>query len=133
MTHLHFNHWAILAVAVFQWFLGAAWFSPVVFMNAKNKALGTTEKPKHAMAGMVVTFIASLVLSLILDHMILWSGAADFGHGAFIGFICWLGFYALPTYSFSLFEDRPFTVVAIDAGYWLVGMLISGGVLAIWQ
>jgi hypothetical protein len=133
MTHLHFNHWAILVVAVFQWLLGAAWFSPALFMKAKKKALALTGTPKHAMAGMVVTFIASLLLSFVLAHIIFWSGASDFGHGAFVGFIAWLGFYAAPVYAFSLFEDTPFTVVAINAGYWLVGIVVSGGVLAIWR
>jgi hypothetical protein len=133
MTHLHFNHLAILTLAVAQWLLGALWFSPLFFMNAKRKAMGTTRKPKNAVAGMVVTFIASLFLTLILDHVILWSGADNFVHGAFIGFIAWLGFYAAPAYALSLFEDTLFTLVAINAGYWMVCTVVSGGVLAIWK
>ena len=82
---------------------------------------------------MVVTFIASLVLYFYPHHMILWSGAADFGHGVFVGFICWLGFYFAPTYALSLFEDTPFILVAIDTGYWMVCAVVSGGVLAIWH
>ena len=93
MTHLHFNILAIFVIAIAQWFFGALWFSPVVFMKAKQKALNSTGKPKHALAGMVATFIASLLLTFILDHMILWSGASNFAHGAFLGFIAWLGFY----------------------------------------
>lgn len=133
MHHLHFNHWAILAVAVFQWFLGAAWFSPLLFFKPWQKALGMTGKSKNANAGMIVSLISSLVLSFILAHFVQWSGASGFGHGAFIGFIAWLGFYVAPYYALSLFEDTPFKVVAINAGYWLVGATISGGVLAIWH
>jgi hypothetical protein len=133
MAHLHFNHWAILAVAAFQWLLGAAWFSPVLFLNPWKKALGITGKSKNALAGMVASLVASLLLSFVLAHMILWSGAADFGHGAFIGFIAWLGFYAAPYYALSLFEEAPFKLVAINTGYWLVGIVLSGGVLAVWR
>ena len=132
MHNAHFNVLAIFVITIAQWFFGALWFSPAVFMKAKQKALGTTAKPKHALAGMIVTFIASLLLTFILDHFIIWSGASNFHHGAFIGFIAWLGFIAVPTYAFSLFEDRPFIAVAIDTGYWLVCATISGGILAIW-
>jgi hypothetical protein len=133
MTHLHFNHWAILVVAVFQWFLGAAWFSPVLFLKPWQKALGLTAVSKNAKAGMFASLVASLLLSFVLAHMILWSGASDFAHGAFVGFICCLGFYVAPYYALSLFEETPFKVVAINTSYWLVGILISGGVLAAWR
>jgi hypothetical protein len=133
MQHLHFNHLALITAAVFQWLLGALWFSPLLFFKPWQKAMKFDGKAKNATAGMVVSLISSLVLSFILDHFIIWSGASDFAHGAFIGFIAWLGFYVAPYYALSLFEDMPFKVVAINIGYWLVGMVVCGGILAIWQ
>jgi hypothetical protein len=68
-----------------------------------------------------------------LAHVVLWAGAIRFGGGAFVGFICWLGFVAAPLFSETIYEKRPFKLFAINIGYWLLALVISGGVLAAWQ
>lgn len=63
----------------------------------------------------------------------MWAGAEAFGGGAFVGFLAWLGFVAAPSFPQGLYENRPFKLFAINTGYWLVGLLISGGLLAVWH
>jgi hypothetical protein len=50
-----------------------------------------------------------------------------------IGFILWLGFIAAPLAASYIYEGRPFKLFAINTGYWLVGLLITGGLLAVWR
>jgi hypothetical protein len=134
MHHLHFNHLAILVVALFQWFLGAIWYS-LLFAKPWMALTGHTpgERPKGAIVSMIASFFGGLILCFVLAHVVLWSGVATFFCGAFIGFICWLGFIAAPLCSETMYEKRSFKLFAINSGYWLVSLLVSGGVLAVWQ
>jgi Protein of unknown function (DUF1761) len=135
--HLHHvNHWAILVSALIQWLLGAIWYSPVVFAKPWMRMVTTPTGPnkqKTLLAGMVSSFIGSLILSFVLLHSILWSGASTWAMGAFVGFISWLGFIAAPSFAQGIYESRPFKLFAINTGYWLVGLLITGGLLAVWR
>lgn len=135
--HLHhLNHWAILVSALIQWVLGAVWYSPALFAKPWMKLLGITPDPskrKSMIFGMIASFIGSLILSLVLLHTILWSGASTWGMGAFIGFLSWLGFIAAPNFAQGIYEGRPFKLFAINTGYWLVGLLITGSLLAVWR
>jgi len=136
MHHLFFNPWAILVAALAQWILGAIWFSPVLFAKPWAAMVGIQKgsAKKNAMiAGMITSFVGSLVLSFMLAHLILWSGATTAAWGALIGFIAWAGFMAAPLAASYIYEGRPFKLFAINLGYWLVGLVASGILLAVWH
>jgi hypothetical protein len=135
MHHLLFNPWAILVCAVMQWVLGAIWYSPVLFAKPWKAIVYPNGIPqKNSMAsGMFVSFIGSLILSFVLAHVVLWAGAPNFVHGALVGFICWAGFIVAPLSASHIYEGRHFNLFAINTGYWLVGIAISGGILAVWR
>jgi hypothetical protein len=131
---LHFNFLAILVVTLIQFFLGALWYSlffakPWMALTGHVKG----ERPKGAVFAMSASFIGGLILSFVLAHIVLWSGATGIHHGAFVGFICWLGFIAAPLFAETNYERRSYKLFAINSGYWLASLLISGAVLAAWQ
>jgi Na+/melibiose symporter-like transporter len=134
MHHLHFNHLAILVAAVIQFFLGALWYS-LFFAKPWMALTGHTpgERPKGAAVAMISSFVGGLILSFVLAHVVLWSGATTVGWGLIIGFICWLGFIAAPLFAETIYEQRSYKLFAINSGYWLVALLASGCVLAVWQ
>jgi hypothetical protein len=135
MHHLHFNHLAVIVSALILWVLGAAWYSPPLFSKPWMALLGVhpDKGKKGIVPGMISSFIGDLLLSFVLAHMVLWSGAESFGMGAFIGCIVWLGFFAAPNFPQGIYERRPFKLFAINNGYWLVGLLLCGGLLAVWH
>jgi hypothetical protein len=137
MHHLHFNHWALLVSALILWFLGAIWYSPVLFAKPWMALLGITpdktKKGNGMIVGMVSSLVLDIVLSLVLAHVVYWSGADSYGWGAFIGFLVWLGFFAAPNLPQGIYEGRPFKLFAINNAYWLVGLMIVGGMLAVWR
>lgn len=137
MHHVHhmINHWALLVSALFLWFLGALWYSPLLFAKPWIAIVGRREgeKPKGLATGMISSFIGDLILAFALAHIVFWSGATTIGWGAFVGFLCFLGFYLSPLYPQSIYEGRPFTYVAINGGYWFVGMTVVGCILAVWR
>ncbi len=136
MHHLHFNHWAVLFVALILWFMGAAWYSPALFARPWMALLGLKRDPSKRgsmVFGMFASLAGDLLLTFALAHVVLWSGAPTFAWGALVGFICWLGFFAAPNFPQGIYESRPFKLFAINSGYWLMGLLLAGGILAAWR
>ena len=134
--HLHhFNHWAILVSALILWMLGAVWYSPALFAKPWMAALGIvpTGPKKGLAAGMVASFVGDVLVAFALLHVILWSEASTFAAGAFVGFLCWFGFIAATQFPQGIYERRPAKLFLINSGFWLVGLLIVGGVLAVWR
>lgn len=134
MHYFHVNHLAVLVSALIQWILGALWYS-LLFAKPWMAMVGhkPCEKSKAAVVTMISSFIGNLILSFVLVHVVIWAGGATFDRGAFVGFVCWLAFIAAPLYAQHLYEKRPFRLFAINTGYWLVALLISGGLLAVWR
>jgi hypothetical protein len=131
----HMNFWAVLVSALFLWFLGAAWYSPALFVKPWMAALGIDPSgPKKGLAaGMISSLIGDLLVAFVLAHFILWSGAASLATGAFVGFLCWLGFFAATQFPQGIYEGRPGKLFLINGGYWLVGLVVAGGLLASWK
>lgn len=133
-----FGHWpAILGAALLAWFIGALWYSPVLFAKAWVKANGYTPEKVAAMqatawkayAGSFVSFLLiGFVLHLFLSRL----GATTLSQGAAWGFHAWLGF-ALPIgFTANLYSDKPISAFLIDAGYQLVYFTAMGMILARW-
>jgi hypothetical protein len=136
MHHLHLNLWPVLVSALILWFLGAIWYSPALFAKPWMAALGITPDPskkKGLMAGMISSFIGDLILAFVLTHITHWAHATTLGRGAFVGFLAWFGFFVAPNFPQGIYENRPFKLFAINNGYWLLGLLIVGGLLGVWQ
>jgi hypothetical protein len=137
MIHPHsLNYLAILVSGLFLWFLGAIWYSPVVFAKPWMEILGMKKgesKQSGLILGMVASFIGDVVLSFILAHIIFWANATGFANGCVLGVLVWIGFIAAPNLPQGIYERRPFKLFAINSGYWLVGLFIVGGLLAAWR
>ncbi len=138
MQHVHhdLNFLAVISSAVILWLLGAIWYSPALFARPWMALLGITPDPskrKGLVGGMIASFIGDLLMALVLAHFIAWSHGATIGWGAFVGFVSWLGFIAAPNFAQGIYENRPFKLFLINAGYWFVGLLIVGALLATWR
>jgi hypothetical protein len=135
--HLHnLNHWALLVAALVLWLIGAVWYSPILFARPWMKLIPAPASPGKSNAmvvGMISSFICDIVLAFVLWHFVTWAGAHSWATGAFIGFLTWLGFIVAPQLPQGIYENRPFPLFAINSGYWLVGLLISGALLATWR
>jgi fatty-acid desaturase len=128
------NYLAVLVAAIIQWLLGWLWYS-VLFAKPWKAMVGAgleTKKNNMALA-MVLSFICSLVLCFVLAHLVLWAGTGALTWGLLIGVIVWAAFIAAPLTVQHIYECRPFNLYAINTGYWLVALVISGGLLAVWH
>jgi len=133
--HLHFNILAVLASGAIMWLLGWLWYSPVG-SGKKWSALvpgPQGDKKKAMMAGMIMSLIGDILLAFVLAHVVIWSGSHEFGHGLFIGFVMWMGFFGATAIPQSIFEGRPFKLFAINQSYNLLGLMLIGGILSYWR
>ena len=132
----HLNMLAVLVSAIILSVLGAIWYSPPLFAKPWAAMLGIKMEPGKRdgmLLAMTASFICDFVLAFILDHVIVWSQAFSFGHGAVAGVLMWIGFIAAPNLPQGLYERRPFNLFAINGGYWFVGLFIVGGLLGSWR
>ena len=121
----------VFIAAIVEWLLGALWYG-VIFKKSWRKFAGFTEgeKPKNRFFGMVISFVACLLISYVLAHIVGWERSMNFTAGADIAIICWLGFVAPTLFTQHIFENRRANLFAINACYWLLAMAIGGGILA---
>jgi hypothetical protein len=53
--------------------------------------------------------------------------------GIKVGALLWLGFELTAWSTEYAFEVRPLSLLGINAGCWLVGMIIMGGIVGAWK
>jgi hypothetical protein len=132
MSYFHVSFLAVLIATVIQWILGALWYG-YVFKSRWMALVGVSEGDKGGKSPwfvMATAFVANLILSFVLTHIVMWAGGHTFPDGVWLGALCWLGFMAPPLFTQHISENRPFKLFAINAAYWLLAMMVAGGVLA---
>ncbi len=115
--------------------LGALWYGPL-FMKPWAEAVGinleAVDQSKMVPAyGIAV--LNSFMMSFTMANVIAWTGVDSLGSGLLLGLLMWLGFTGFSFGVNHAFEMRSLKLWIINSGMYLVGLLIMGAVLAIWQ
>lgn len=120
----------VLALVVF-FMLGGLWYSPVLFGKPWMAALG---KKKEDVSGGGKSMIFALVPNLVMVVAVAYFVHVTSTHGAWRGFYLGLklglGFIAAQAVLNNFFQKGNWKLVAIDAGYAVVGLALVGAVLA---
>ena len=140
------NVLAVLACAIAAMILGFLWYGPL-FGKTWAELMGwgsmtaemLKEKQRGATPGYIASFVGALVMAYILSHSISFAASypalASYAHlqvGLTTGFFMWLGFVAPVTVGTVFWDGRPWRLWFINAGYYLVQLLIMGVILALW-
>jgi hypothetical protein len=134
MPQVDVNYLAVIVAAVLQMVLGFLWYGPLFgktwmgFMKITPAQMGRQGMGKTYAWSAVMSLITAYVLSLLVDYM----GAKSVGAGLAAGFWPWLGFVVPVTASSLLYENRPFGLWVLNAGYQLVSLALMGALLAAW-
>ena len=135
---LPINYLAVFLAAVSQLVLGFLWYGPL-FGKAWQKMKGFSNKSPEEMKKMQkemmpyygVTFVVSLVTAYILAHVMFLS--QNYFHytgvmtGLMSGMWMWLGFMLPIHMGATIFsEKKEWKLFGVDAGYWLVGIILMG-------
>jgi hypothetical protein len=97
---------------------------PAVFGKRWQAAAGQTmAQPAPAM------YIVLIITSLLAAYVVgLLAGGAGVVNGAVWGFVLWL-LVASVMAGAVLFEGKPWMYWGINAGYWLLALLVMGGIV----
>jgi len=132
------NFLALVVAAIASFAIGAVWYSPVLFAKAWQKGVGLTEE-KLKEANMGIIFGSSFLLILVMNFglaMILQGHAGrDITalSGALYGFLIGVFFLGASVGINMLYQRKSFTLWAIDAGYQVFYLAVSGAILGAWR
>jgi hypothetical protein len=129
------NIWALLVVVFLHQFLGFLWYAPQTLGVRWAQALGKDEAFLNTAAPVVfvMAIVAAFFLSYVLALLIRMAHIQTVGGGIKMGLLVWMGF-VLPTLVVHyMFAQFTLELLWIDALKELVGLLISGAILAVWR
>jgi len=131
------NYLTVLAAAVVSMVIGFLWYGPIFgkawmqLMKIDKKKMDEAKK-KGMAKSYAVMFISALIMNYVLAHFVKYLGSKTFMDGMQAGFWLWLGFIATVQIGIVLWEGKPVKLYLINAAHYLVALMVTGGILAIW-
>lgn len=137
------NLWAVLVSAIVAMALGFLWYGPL-FGKAWMQMMGVTSQTMNDPAmkksmwwRYLLMFIGALLTNYVLAHALVFASTymnvSGLVAGLQAGFFNWIGFIAPVTLGAVLWENKPWKFWFLNAGYYLVYLLIAGMILASWM
>ena len=138
MSFAGMSYLAIVLAAVAAWLAGALWYGVLSgpWVAAQGKTMESFKAEHAAQKGtpaawipFVLCFLAELVMAWVLAGIIAHLGPVTFRNGVISAAFVWLGFVITTMAVNNAFTWRKATLTLIDAGHWLVVLLIMGAVI----
>lgn len=138
------NYWAVLVSAIVFFGVGAVWYGPV-FGKIWMKSMGWTAESMEAdksQSNMALSFglmfLGSLIMTYVTAHMVdfmmvVYPDMSGLMSGLTAGFWLWLGYVFAYLLTAPAFENKPWSYVFINGGYWLVGIELTGAIVGVWR
>jgi len=134
MTFAGVNYWAVLVAAVAAWIAGAAWY--ISLSKLWQAAVGMTPEKMaaaknnpYAWVPFVLVFVGHLVMAWTLAGILGHFGMVNVKDGIITGALCWFGFILTSILANNAFAMRSYRLTAIDAGHYLVVLIIMGAII----
>ena len=134
MTFAGVNYLAIVVAAVVAWLAGAGWYTSLG--KVWTAAIGMTPEQMQqaksrpgAHLPFLYTFIAQLVMAWVLAGVLGHIGTLNLRGGVISGAFCWLGFVITTLVVSYTFAMRDWRLLLIDGGYWLLVLVLMGGII----
>lgn len=116
-------NWVAVAVSMVAAVgIGFLWYGPLFGkMWMKESGIHMPDKTPNMTKPIVISLVGALFLAYVMSVK---------GAGLENAFWYWLGFVAPVMLSFVAWEGKSWKLFAIQGGYWLVTLLVSGVVIA---
>jgi hypothetical protein len=123
----------ILAAGAAGWIFGAVWYG--VLSKPYQRALGLNpddcKDKKMPMAPMVASFLAALVMSAVLYQLLTILGVQGVMGSAITGLTIGVGFVLTSVAVNNMFQQKSLMLTVIDAGHWVLALMIESAVIAL--
>jgi len=131
------NYLAIVVAAVACFLFEAGWYS--YFLQRWHDGIGRTRAWLMSPAGnnpalqYGTALISAAVIATAISCVTQLTGPQTALRGIKVAALLWLGF-VLTTWSTEyVFEVRPWSLLGINAGFWLIGMALMGAIVGAWK
>jgi hypothetical protein len=132
MSVVAVNWLAVIVAAIVKFAIGAVWFTALFGKRWRALMAVPEGTSMDGLApAMIVQIIGDLIMAYILARFI--GHPTDLWGGILIGFMAWLGFVATIMVGQIFYERKKPELIAIAAGYQLVGIVVMGAILAVWH
>jgi hypothetical protein len=135
LTEWDVNYLAALVAMVAAMVIGAVYYMPAVAGRVWMNAIGKTPedlKAANRPALYIVTAVLAFLQAVTISAVCGWAGADGVADGALIGLLLWIGM-AVPVISVTfIFEGRKRINHLISGGYYLISLVVMGGIVGAW-
>jgi Protein of unknown function (DUF1761) len=138
MTFVGINHLAVLIAAVAAWLASAAWYMSLckiyaVALGKTAEQMAADRKKPDAFLPFIYAFIANIVIAWMLAGVLghLGSGQVTLRNGVISAAFMWFGFILTTMAVNYSFAGRDRRLFLIDAGNWLIVLLVTGAVIGV--
>lgn len=136
------NYLAVVVCAALAMGIGFAWYGPL-FGKPWQRMMGFTEKDiadaqeKGMGKSMTIMAIGSLFMAFVMASMIIFASTfmnmSGVAVGITVAILAWIGFVAPVSLGTVLWENKPWKLWGINAGYYLVLLIVEGIVFGLWM
>ena len=136
MARVRQNYLANLVAAIACFLLEAAWYS--TFLQTWINGIGRTRAWLES-SGMnpAIQFATALVMAFVMataiSCVVQLTGKQTALRGVKVGVLLWAGFELTAYATEYIFEVRPISLFFVNAGYWLLGMMLMGAIVGGWK
>lgn len=128
------NWLAVVVVAIIYFLIHFFWYFPFAFGNMWLKLVGKESEPKSKIIRDTIimiptSFITVLMIEVIMDL----TNMNDIVSALIISILLWVGFVATIAINQNNFNDRGVKLFLLEYGFYLIGFIIAGLILAVWQ
>lgn len=131
------NYVAVVVSGIVYWLLQAGWYTAL--SGPYIRAFGyTPEQVAAAQQNMsalpyVTALVSNIIVAYVISAIMIYTGTVSVKRGVQVALVCWMGFVATNLATQYGFEQRPFSLFAINGGSTLLGMLAIGVIVGAWQ
>ncbi|HEX3484396.1 MAG TPA: DUF1761 domain-containing protein [Micropepsaceae bacterium] len=126
------NYLAVLVAAVAGWLVGAVWYGVLGKAWMEAACITPPAGGRHMpIVPMIVSFIALLIMALMLAGILGHMGPPNVMAGIVAGMLVWFGFVITTITVGNAFQGKKPMLTLIDGGHWLAVLVVQGVVLGL--
>jgi hypothetical protein len=129
VTFSGIHYLAVVVAAVASWFASSFWYMSL----RKPYAAALGKAPVAAFGPYFFAFIADLIIAWMITGLLghLGAGQVTLRNGVISGAFVWFGFVLTTMAVNYAFSGRDRRLLLIDAGNWLIVLLVAGAVIGL--
>ena len=130
---LMINWLAVVVVAIIYFLIHFFWYFPFAFGNMWLKLVGKEGEPKSKIIRDTIIMIPTSFITVLMIEVIMdFTTMNDMASALVISILLWVGFVATIGINQNNFNDRGVKLFLLEYGFYLIGFIIAGLILAVW-